>query len=193
MEKSYVSFFSSSHGTGRHHFPGFFNDLIWNSRARFHWPPRNYSRGGKRMTVREKNLVISVARQISPAKHHVILNLGTNNVRDGVYSEDLLPFFKEIAEELGSIPNCHLILVSLVPSFARNEELKNEFWRLSQSFKAMAQLYPHVTWCNWVRQLFWNGELDHQCFEDDVHLSPMGAEIFANAIFRSLSYSPKNN
>ena len=194
MSKSYISLFSSSHGIDRHHLPWFFDGIVWNFRSQYHWPPRNYSRGGKRMNRGVKDLIIRVAQQTSPAKHHVILNLGTNNIRnDGEYPEDLLPFFIEIAEELMVIPNCHLTLVSLVPSFALDLELKNEFWRLSQHFKAMAQIYTNVSWCNWVRRLYWNGELDPQCFEDDVHLSPMGAEILANAIFNHIYYhSPSN-
>ena len=194
MSKIYISLFSSSHGCDNHHLPWFFDGLVWNNRAWYHWPPRNYSRGGRRMNRFVIDQIIRVARQTSPAKHHIILNLGTNNIRnDGVYPEDLLPFFVEIAEELGPIPNCHLTLVSLVPSFDLDEVLRNEFWRLSQSFRAMARLYPNVSWCNWVRQLYWNGGLDPQCFEDYVHLSPMGAEILANAIFNHISYhSPSN-
>ena len=189
-QKSFVSVFSSSHGVRRHHFPNNFNWHFFTS-ERFYYRPENYSRGGKRMSTGEMNLIIKVARQKSPAKHYVVLNMGTNNIRnDGEHPEDLLCYFKEIAEELGTIPNCHLVLVSLVPSFARNEELKNEFWRLSQHFQAMAKLYPHVSWCNWVRQLYSNGKLDPQHFEDDVHLSQSGAVIFTNALIKHLSYLP---
>ena len=143
------------------------------------------------MTIGLQNFIIQKARQMAPAKHKVVINLCSNNIRnDGEYPEELLAFFKEIAEELGTIPNCHLVLVPLVPSFARDEELKNEFWRLQQHFQAMAKLYPHVSWCNWVRQLYSNGELDPQHYEDDVHLSQSGAVIFTNAIIKHLSYLP---
>ena len=189
MEKSQVSVFGSSHCKS-HHFPENFNWHFWNS-EKFFYPPANFSVGGKRITDGSVDFIIRKARQIAPMKHYIVLNLGSNNIRnDHQYPEDLLPRFVEIAEELALIPNVRLVLVSLVPSFARNEEFQNDFWRLGQHFRAMASLYPHVSWVNWVHQLFVNGQLHPGYFEDDVHLSDMGAVIFTNAIFNHISYLP---
>ena len=58
------------------------------------------------MSTGEMNLIIKVARQKSPAKHYVVLNMGTNNIRNyGEHPEYLLCYFKEIAEEHHTLEN----------------------------------------------------------------------------------------
>ena len=138
--------------------------------------------------------IILCARQYAPENHIVVVHLGSNNIRDGEKPEDLIGFFKNIVEELAQIPNCLMVLVSLVPSFARDEELKEDFHQFSLLLKALVDLHAHVSFCNWVRKLFVEGnwtKMDPDCFADRVHLSRKGAEIFADALFKHLQHLPR--
>ena len=190
-DKECVTFLSSSHGKKNHHFPQMFLPLFKNSK-RFEEKPDIRAIGGRIMDCDAICEVINLATEVAPQKHTIILNLGDNNIRKhGHLPEVILCDYVEIVEQTRKIKNCRLVFTSLVPTFGRDEEYRNEFWRMSEHLKALARLNSHVSWCNFTKCLYKNGRLDPRNFQDDVHLSRSGAKIVAASLFTHLSNSPK--
>ena len=150
--------------------------------------------GGRKMDLEAMRDILNCARSTAPRKHYVVVNLGTNNLRRknwklGDFPEDLIGFYKDIAEAMESIPNCVLVIPSLIPSFRQDDILKNEYRRFTAHAKALASLKDNVCFFNFVKNLCVNNRLDPRCFSDDVHLSRRGARIYAESIYNYLEHN----
>ena len=52
------------------------------------------------------------------------------------------------------------------------------------------ELWDRASFCPITRNFYKNGVLDPDFYQDSVHLSPLGAEVLANAVFSHLFYLP---
>ena len=186
-----VTFFGSSHACRHHWFPQHFLPLFEYSTRLVIQPEDIVGQSGRKMDERAVRDIIQCARKKSPQKHFIVVNLGTNNLRrrdweKSDFPEDLIGFYKDIAQALESIPNCQLVIPSLIPSFGQDDILKDEYRRFSDHAKALASLKKNVRFYNFSRRLCVNGKLDPSCFSDNVHLSKKGAKIYAESIFNYL-------
>ena len=192
--KELVYAFGASHFNDNHYFPDLFESLFIGSKRFF--PPRLDKEifpipGGKidQDLVEE---IVSTAISVSPSPHFIIVNYGDNNIRALVrrngHSSAIFPLFIQLLDRLEQIPFCRVILTSLVPTYGRDNTTKEEFNCLDEFLRNLCNDRPRASYCCFVRQLFVNGELNGEFFDDDVHLSFAGAETMANA-FRSHLYN----
>ena len=192
--KELVFVFGSSHVNDNHYFPDLFESLF-NGSKRF-FPPRLDKEifpipGGKidQDLVEE---IVSTAQSVSPSPFFIIVNYGDNNIRALIrrngHASAIFPLFIQLLDRLEAIPFCRVILTSLVPTYGRDNTTKEEFNCLNEFLRNLCNDRPRASYCCFVRQLFVNGELNHEFFDDDVHLSFAGAETMANA-FRSHLYN----
>ena len=189
-----VTFFGSSHACENHNFPQFFYPLFRGSDIFDYWAVEVIGVPGRKMDNQAVRDILNCARSIAPRKHYLVVNLGTNNFRRrnwklGDYPEDLIGFYKDIADAMESIPNCVLVIPSLIPDFGRDDILKDEYRRFTAHAKALASVKNNVNFCNFVKNLCVNNRLDPTCYWDDVHLSERGARIYAESIYNYLEHN----
>ena len=195
MVKEHVYVFSASHVNPNHHFPHNFEPLFHDSK-RFH-PPQIIGKGGGRIDRHLVHEIVStawdIASQVSPL--FIIVNYGDNNTRALLqrnrHSSAIFPLFSQLLDKLEEIPFCRVILTSLVPTFGKDEDTKEEFHSLNDFLRNLCKDRPKASYCCFVRKLFVNGELNGDFFDDDVHLSDAGAAIMANAFHRHLYNLPR--
>ena len=132
------------------------------------------------------------AEETAPDPQVVIFMFGDNDVRKGGIPEDILSDFVEALDQLTAIPYCRVVLCSLVPSYGRYDETKEEFKRLNNHLRILCNGNPKATFCDFTRQLFKDRlTLDGSLYHDDVHLNDRGSEIVAKAIFTHLVKLPR--
>ena len=193
--KEQVYVFSASHVMYHHHFPIIFEPLFSHSKRFF--PPEIVGKSGGRI---DQNLVDeivstawSTASKVSPL--FIVLNYGDNNtralLRRNGHSSAIFPLFSQLLERLEEVPFCRVIFTSLVPTFGKDEDTKEEFHSLNEFLRNLCKDRPRASYCCFVRQLFVNGELNGEFFDDDVHLSFSGAEVMATAFHRHLYNLPR--
>ena len=195
--KELVFAFGSSHFNDNHYFPDLFESLF-NGSKRF-FPPRLDKEifpipGGKidQDLVEE---IVSTALSVSPSPHFIIVNYGDNNIRALVrrngHSSAIFPLFSQLLDRLEQIPFCRVVFTSLIPTFGKDQDTKEEFHSLNEYLRNLVKGRPTASFCCFVRQFFVDGELHGDFFDDDVHLSFSGAEIMANAFHRHLYSLPR--
>ena len=142
----------------------------------------------------EDGVVVEVsnrANQFSPLPQWVVLNFGDNDIREGRAPEDILADFVEVVDRLTAIPYCRVVLTSLVPSFGRYEETKEEFNRLNNYLRVLCNNNPKATFCNFTRRLYQDGILDGGLYRDNVHLNFLGSKTMAESIYAHLVNLPR--
>ena len=185
-----IFFFTSSHG--KRSFPTTFESLFKGSN-RFIVSAKDdiFAKGGRKM---EDGVVVEVsnrANQFSPLPQWVVLNFGDNDIREGRAPEDILADFVEVVDRLTAIPYCRVVLTSLVPSFGRYEETKEEFNRLNNYLRVLCNNNPKATFCNFTRRLYQDGILDGGLYRDNVHLNFLGSKTMAESIYAHLVNLPR--
>ena len=197
MAKEHVYVFGASHINENHHFPDIFTPLFKHSK-RFYPPKLDEEIFPQPGGIIDQYLVddiVTTAHQVSPSPSFFIVNYGDNNVRDLVrknrHASAIFPLFVQLLDRLEEIPFCRVILTSLIPSFGRDEDTKEEFHSLNEFLRNLCKDRPRASYCCFVRQLFVNGELSGDYFDDNVHLSFAGATIMANAFHRHLYRLPR--
>ena len=192
--KEYVSLYIASHGKRSHHFPGYFKALFLKSkvqRQRFHSVPRIFATGGGVMGQPLVDEIESRALQAHPKRQYIVVCSGDNNIRRGQTVSDLLPYFSQIVAKVEAIPYCRVVFTSLVPTFGRDEQTREEFKKMEDALRTLSNTSPKASFCSFVPKLMVRGKLHEDFFEDDVHLSPAGAKILAECIHRHLENKPR--
>ena len=184
-----VYLYGSSHFLKKHHFQQHFKPLFKRSKRFF--PPVIYPEGGGVIDQDLVDEVVERASQVSPRKQVIVINYGDNNIRQNERLCDIFPYFSQLLDRLQDIPFCSLVLTSVVPNFGRDEDTKEDFNRLNNFLKSLCKDNPRAFYLCIVRQLFVNGNLHQDYFEDRVHLSSEGARIMAKAIHHRLVFLPR--
>lgn len=188
-ERERVYLYSSSHFSKKHHFPNHFKPLFTRSKRFF--PPVIYAKPGGKIDQVLVDEVVERASQVSPMKQVIVLNYGDNNTRENGRSSDIFPYFSQLLDRLQDIPFCSVVLTSVVPTFGRDEDTKEEFNRLNNFLRILCKDKPRAFYLAFVHRLFVNGNLHQDYFDDSVHLSSEGARIMAEAIHRRLVFLPR--
>ena len=188
-QKEQIFFYTSSHG--KRCFPNIFVSQFTDSKRFIVSRENVFAQGGRKM---EDGVVFEVsnrANQFAPLPQRVILNFGDNDIRGRGSLENILAYFVELVDQLTAIPYCRVVLTSLVPSYGRYEETKEEFNRLNNHLKVLCNNNPNATFCNFTRRLYQDGILDGGLYRDNVHLNYNGSTIMAESIYSHLVNLPR--
>ena len=185
-----VYHYIASHGTPRHYYPQHFKPLFHASK-RFSPIPRIIPKSGGTISQSLVGEIDTKAVQVAPQKQFIVVTYADNNFRRGQKVEDVLPLFSQIISIAEKLPFCRVVVTSMVPSFGRDEEMKEEFQKLEEALKKMCHNSSKASYCSFVNKLMVRGKLNAANFDDDVHLSSAGAKIMAESIHRHLVNLPK--
>ena len=137
--------------------------------------------GGRRLDYDVINMIVQDAHSRSGSQFHVIL-LGDNNLRDMEPLDSLIGKFTYLVQALSYVPNCNIILVSILPSPKTNQKF------LEANFRLKNLANRHFNFCSYLdleRSRFFlnNGDINESLYYDRIHLKDSGSEILAKLIF----------
>ena len=191
-DKIQVFVYTSSHGLTYRFFPQEFQ-LLFHQSGPFELSLSNiFAKGGRRLSRQIVDDIKSTATKTAPLKQVIIINLGDNNLRHGENRpEELRHLVSSVLEHCHGIPGCWVVFSSLIPSIGHYNTTKESFSAFNRVMKEETDKFTFSSFCQFTRRLFVNGVLEPSYFTDDVHLSQLGAEIFARALHRHLQYLTK--
>ena len=196
-DKTKVFVYTSSHGLEHRFFPEEFSAL-------FHLTdPFSLqeidAEGGRQLSWPcVLNDIKIKASENAPMKQVIVVILGDNDLRPGRHGrrakrpEELRPLVSNILQHCHRIPGCWVVFASLIPSIGHSNTTKESFIAFNRIMKEETDKFRFSSFCQFTRRLCVNGVLQPTYYTDDVHLSPIGAEIIARALHRHLQYITKN-
>ena len=196
-DKIEVFVYTSSHGLEHRFFPDIFRPFFRNCNQ-FNLQEID-AVGGRQLSwpgVLEK--IKNTASETAPLKQVIMILLGDNDLRPGRHGrrakrpEELRPLVSNILQHCHRIPGCWVVFASLIPSIGHSNTTKESFIAFNRIMKEETDKFRFSSFCQFTRRLCVNGVLQPTYYTDDVHLSPIGAEIIARALHRHLQYIKKD-
>ena len=182
----YWKIWQSSHGRESRYLPGFVRAAFENQ-SRFLSPEIN--------AVPSQKLDYDLIKEItnfakqkceSKAKQLHFLCIGDNNLRWNKDSPDtFIAKIEQLVKELSDIPNCFLVLASILPQPVSDKTSKAVFRQVNSAMYNLSKNNPNVSFMDVTRSFVKDKVIDRKLFErDGVHMTPLGAEKYANCIKR---------
>ena len=122
----------------------------------------------------------------SKPKQLHFLCIGDNNLRWNKDSpETFMAKIELLVKKLSDIPNCFLVLASILPQPVSDVTSKSVFRETNSAMYDLSKNYPNVSFMNVTKSFVKDGKIDETLFErDGVHMKKKGAEKYANCIKR---------
>ena len=182
----YWKIWQSSHGRESRYLPGFVRAAFENQ-SRFLSPEIN--------AVPSQKLDYDLIKEItnfakqkceSKAKQLHFLCIGDNNLRwNKDTPETFMAKVEQLVKELSDIPNCFLVLASILPQPVSDETSKPVFRQVNRAMYNLSKNNPNVSFMDVTKSFVKDKIIDRKLFQrDGVHMKPLGAEKYANCIKR---------
>ena len=151
---------------------------------RFQKPVMN-AEGSRTLNHEVINMIFQDAYSFAPGFQFHILLLGDNNLRHPPM-EPVASFIGKceyLVQGLSYIPNCHVILVSIIPCPKTNEKFLEANSRLRE---ISHRNFHFVSYLDLERTRFFinGGAINENLFYDGIHLRDEGSEMLAKLIFK---------
>ena len=188
--KIFLKFFHSSHGRESRHLPFFIRESFANQNK--YMSPVIDALPSRKLNYVLINDILNSAKQNSHKKQLNFFCIGDNNLR---WNKDTLDTFmtklKYLVKELSKVPNCHLVLASILPQPVSDVKSKSVFRSANSAMKDLCQQYQNISFMDVTKSFVIDNIIDETLFEKDgVHMKPKGAKKYANCIKRHAMWLP---
>ena len=180
---------------------------------KYHCPVLDWE-SNRRLTGYWVNEMISDAKRREPENQVILMGLGKlilkfqnyilkidetffagdNNLRRLEENpDDFLRLVERLIVGMSRIQNCHLVLISLLPSLENNDECKEAFLKVNSAFQKFAgqkYLPENVSYLNAAKHFMHKGRVDATLYRDGVHMNFKGSAQYANIIKSHLKRLP---
>ena len=149
---------------------------------------------GRRLTGDVVDEMVAFAKRKEPENQVHLMGLGDNNLRHlREDPKEFLRLIEALVVGMSEIPNCHLVLIGLLPSRENNDFCKETFIAVNEAFKKFAneKYWPeNVSYLNIAKGFMFRGRVDESLYRDGVHMNPKGSAVYAKMIRNHLKKLP---
>ena len=145
---------------------------------------------GQRLNQEVIDNIVDNAEANCPHPQFHILLLGDNNLRGGLEPMDsYVRKCERLANSLKRIPNCHLVLTSVLPSL----ETQENFFEANRKIRDICyNSNGHVTFIDFDGVFTRNGAINYKLYADGKHLNSKGSVSLAKMIYEHCVLSMYN-
>ena len=156
------------------------------------------ARSGRKFDDEFTNDVKSCIWSHQHVKHIIVIMMGDNNYGRSTSNPSneanhVISRAQRIVSEAEQVPNCHLVLLGLLPRLYTNEYFKTQLRSINDAFLKISQQSRAVTFLPIHKKFLEKRNVVRRGFHipDGIHFNKRGSRLIADEIFIRLCKLPK--